>query len=148
MYPVILAAHNIVRWLVLLASVWALYRAYGGWLRGRAWTPADRRAGFLFTTALDLQVLLGLMLAAVSPLIQAALATPRAIMSTDTLRFFVAEHIPPMIVAAVVVHITSAVARRAPEDSLRLRRSALGYSLALLMVVLAVPWWRPLLPGL
>jgi hypothetical protein len=148
MYPVILAAHNIVRWLVLLAGVWALYRAFAGWSGGRVWTPADRRAGFFLSTAFDLQVLLGLILAAVSPLTQAALAKPGAIMGIDSLRFFFAEHIPFMILAVVVVHVTSAMARRAEPDAARFRRSSLGYTLALLVVAVAIPWWRPLFPGL
>jgi hypothetical protein len=148
MYPLILAAHSIVRWLVLLSALWALYRAYTGWLGGKAWTPGDKQAGFLFTTAFDLQLLLGIFLAAISPLTQAALAAPGGIMSSDVLRFFIAEHIPVMLVAWIVVHATTVIARRVGDDGGKLRRSALGYSLALLMVAVAVPWWRPLFPGL
>lgn len=148
MYNVILGAHNIVRWLVLLAAVWALYRAYSGWLGARTWTPADKQAGFFFTTAFDTQLLLGIILVVVSPLTQAAVANPGAIMGTDMLRFFLAEHIPLMVLALIVVHVTSVLARRAPEDPGKFRRSAWGYTLALLMVAVAIPWWRPLFPGL
>ncbi len=148
MYNLLLGAHNIVRWLVLVAAVWALYRAYAGWLGARAWTPADKQAGFFLTTAFDTQVLLGLILAATSPLTQAALANPGAVMTADTLRFFFAEHIPLMILALIVVHVTSVLLRRADDDPGRFRRSALGYTLAALMVAVAIPWWRPLFPGL
>lgn len=148
MYYLVLGAHNIVRWLVLLAGVWALYRAYAGWFGARDWTPADKQAGFLFAMALDLQMLVGLLLAAVSPLLLTALRSPRAILGADTLRFFVAEHIPVMILAVIVVHVTSVLARRADEGPAQFKGSALGYTLALLLVAIAIPWWRPLLPGL
>jgi len=61
-------ADNVVRWLVLLAAVWALFRTYFGWLGARAWEPSDKQAGFLLTTAADNQFLLGVILAVISPL--------------------------------------------------------------------------------
>lgn len=148
LYNIILGTHNIVRWLVLAAAVWALIRTYGGWLGARAWTSVEDRASFLFTTAFDMQVLLGAFLAAVSPLTQAAMANLRGLMGAATLRFFFVEHIPTMVLALIVVHATSVVARRTGDDGARFKRSALGTTLALVMVAVAVPWWRPLLPGL
>jgi len=148
MYNVILGAHNIVRWLVLVAAIWAMIRAYSGWLGARTWTPADKQAGFFFTTTFDTQLLIGIILVVVSPLTHAAAANLAAIMSTDMLRFFIAEHIPLMVLALIVVHVTSVLAQRAPEDAGKFKRSALGYTLALVMVAVAIPWWRPLFPGL
>ena len=71
-YTVVLVLHNLWRWLVVLAAIYATARAWFGWLGKRPWTKADQRAGTLFGISLDIQLLLGLILAIISPLMQAA----------------------------------------------------------------------------
>lgn len=147
-YTLILNTHSVLRWIVLAAAAWALIRAYSGWLGSKAWSPVDRRAGLTFSVALDLQVLLGVVLAVVSPLIRNALPGLGAAMAEPHLRFFLVEHIPVMLIALVLVHVGSRQARAASDDRMKHRRAALMYTLALVAVVVAMPWWRPLLPGL
>lgn len=148
MYTLILGLHSSVRWIVLISAVWALFRAYRGWLRSKPWSVADRRAGLYFTGALDAQALLGFVLAFVSPLIQSALFGLTAAMQAPHLRFFLVEHIPLMLFALVLVHAAGGLTRAASDDRLKHRRAALVYTLATLAIVVAIPWWRPLLPGL
>lgn len=146
MYSIALGVHDIIRWLVLAAAVWALFRAYRGWLGSRDWTPGDKRASTWLTMSVDIQFLVGLILVVVSPLTRAALGNPGGIMSTDMLRFFVVEHIPVMVAAVILIHVVSMLSGKAPTDSLKHRRAAIGYSLAVLAIIVAIPWWRPLLP--
>ncbi len=148
MYTFILEVHGLLRWIVLAAAAWALFRAYRGWLTSTPWASADRRAGLVFSSALDLQVLLGIALAFVSPLVQNALFGLRAAMNAPHLRFFLVEHIPLMLVALVLVHVGSRIARRTTDERMRYRRAALMYTLATLAMIIAIPWWRPILPGL
>lgn len=148
MFSIALAGHNVLRWVVLVLALWTLYRAYQGWLGKREWQSQDKLAGRLLTIGFDLQLLLGLFLAVVSPLIQAAVDDLSTIGESDVIRFFAAEHIPVMVVAWILVHLTSVLSKRAEGDVKRHQRAAIGYSVALLMVLLATPWFRPLLPGL
>ncbi len=148
MYPILLAAHNILRWAVVIAALWALVRGYRGWIRAQPWTSMDRLSGLAFTISVDVQLVIGLFLAALSPLIQPVLQDLSALGSSDAIRFFATEHIPTMVAAWIVVHLTSVVARRAEDDRGRHIRAALGYTVALALVVLGTPWWRPLFPGL
>lgn len=148
MLPIALAVHNVLRWLVLAVSLWALYRSYRGWLGGHSWTSRDSLAGRLMTIGFDLQLLIGLFVAVLSPLVRAALQNMSAIGTSDVIRFFVAEHVPVMVVAWALVHATSVLAKRADDDKQRHQRTAIGFSVALAMVFLAIPWFRPLLPGL
>ncbi len=145
MYVVLLSLHNLMRWVVLALALWALLRAWSGWLGRRAWTPADRQAGLLLSVGLDVQFLLGLILAFVSPLIQAALADLGAAMAVDELRFFIVEHAPLMLVAVILAHISSVAVRKAADDAARQRRAALWITLTVLALLVAIPWWRPLL---
>jgi hypothetical protein len=148
MYNFFLILHNLIRWLVILAAAWAIFRAYLGWLGKRVWTPRDRQAGMLFSIAYDVQLLFGIVLAFISPLVRTALRDFGAAIRVEDLRIIVVEHIPLMLISLVIVHATSMIARRASDHTAKHRISALGYSLATLIVLIAIPWGKPLLRGL
>jgi hypothetical protein len=144
MYLALLHTHNVLRWIVLLAAVFALAYMLRGWLGKRPWTQADMRVGSLFTVAMDVQLLVGILLYVVSPLVQSALRDFGAAMGVHELRFFALEHALLMLVAVVLVHIgTSRAKKRASH-----RPATILYSLALAAMLFAIPWWRPLFPGL
>ena len=144
-YTVVLVLHNLVRWVVLLTAAWALVRAWSGWLGKRAWTTTDRRAGMFFGMSLDIQMLLGLILAFISPILQAAYADLGSLAMQDPFRFFLTEHMPLMIVAVVLAHLGTAAVRKAADDTGKHRRAAIWFTLVALAIVLAIPWFRPLL---
>jgi len=53
-----------------------------------------------------------------------------------------------MLAAVILAHVGSALSRRATDDAARHKRAAIFYTLSLAAVLLAVPWSRPLFPGL
>ena len=149
MYSFVLAVHNILRWVVIILAILALVRSYSGWLGKRDWTTTDRKVGVFFASAMDLQLLLGLILYIVlSPTTRTAFSDFGAAMRIADVRFFALEHFLYMIVAVVLVHIGTAMARKATQAVDKHRRAALWFTLAGLALVLGMPWFRPLLPGL
>jgi hypothetical protein len=144
-YSIVLILHNLWRWLVVLAAAWALGRAWSGWLGKRPWTPADRRAGTLFGISLDLQLLLGLILAIISPLMQAAYQDLGGLAMQAPFRIFLMEHMPIMFVALILAHVGSALSRKGADDTARHRRAAIWFSVTVLLIVIAIPWSRPLI---
>jgi hypothetical protein len=138
-----LGIHNIFRWVVVLALLWGLYRAYAGWLGKKPWSVLDRRAGMMLTY--DVQFLLGLILAFISPIIASAFSNLNAAMQVNELRFFAVEHMPMMFLALIFGHVTSALSRKAEDDTLKHRYAALGYTLVAIITIAAMPWFRPLL---
>lgn len=154
MYPFVLALHNLLRWLVIIAAVIVLVRTVLG-LRGRrAWTALDDRMGALYLISMDLQLLVGLLLFFVfSPLTRAALMNMAAAMRDATMRFFLVEHFPYMLVAVILAHIGRVRVRKAAEDRARFRQTLLWIGLSFLIVLIAIPWpflsyGRGLLPSL
>ena len=144
LYPFLLLLHSWLRWLVVLSSVVVLARSAQGAWAGRTFSPLDRRLGALFLSALDTQVLLGLVLYFfVSPLTPRSLSDVRAFMPVAPLRFFAVEHIFGMLVALAAAHVGWARGKRAPTDTARHRRIAIGVGLAVLAIVVSIPW-----PGL
>jgi hypothetical protein len=53
--------HSLWRWVVLLVVTVAFVRGAIGWLRGGAWTGNDRTLTVVAVSALDIQLLLGLV---------------------------------------------------------------------------------------
>jgi hypothetical protein len=149
MYPITLAIHNIVRWIVLILGVLAAARALSGWFGRRAWTETDRKTGAFFGMALDIQFLLGLLLYfLLSPITTAALRNFGAAMSNPVARFFALEHVLYMVIAIVLAHMGSALARRAASDQIKFRTASIFFSLSIVAILLGMPWMRPLFPGL
>ncbi len=150
MYGVALAAHSLVRWVVVLSGAAALAAALSGWRSGRPYAGPGARAGAIFAAALDVQLLLGLSLYLfLSPATRAAFAAPGAAMGDPALRYWMVEHPLPALAAVALAHLGRSRARRA-EGAAAWRRAALFFAGAALAIALAVPWpWlatgRPLL---
>ena len=151
MYLTILAIHNIVRWIILILGVLAVVRALIGWFGKQAWIPADRKIGSFFATGLDIQMLLGLILYfAFSPYGLKAFqnADFGTVMAQSELRFFAVEHILLMVLAVVFAHLGTILPRKAEKPNQKHRLAAIWLGLALLLILLGMPWARPLFPVL
>lgn len=149
MYGVILALHNIFRWAALILAIVVVVRSFLGWFGNRKWTDRDRKLGSFFGISMDIQLLLGLLLYFVfSPMIRTALSDFGAAMGSSDVRFFAIEHTMSMFLAVIFAHLGSVLARRATDSKAKFKRAAIFYTLALLLILGAMPWMRPLFPGL
>jgi hypothetical protein len=131
MYSAVLIAHSWLRWVVVLTALAAFIRGVQGWSGHRRWSAADDRATLLFTIALDLQVLLGLLL--------------YVSMRDAVLRFWLVEHLFGMIVALVLAHVGRVKIRRTGHDGNKYRDTALFVGLALFIILVTIPW--PFMPA-
>ena len=140
LYAATLLIHSYLRWLVILAGLIAVARAVSGASRHAPWTPADDKAGFWFTAAVDAQFLLGILLYAfLSPFTHQAFGDFAAAMKNSMLRFWAVEHITGMIIGVALVHVGRIRTRRA--DSLRRHKvAAIFFGLALVAILASVPW--------
>jgi hypothetical protein len=150
LYAAVLVVHSYLRLLVILAGLIAVGRALAGTFGRKRWTPADDRAGFWFVTALDLQVLLGLLMYVfLSPFTHQAFGDFGAAMKNSALRFWAVEHILGMVIGLVLLHLGRVRTRK--TDSLRRHKvAAIFFGLALAIILASIPWpgspaGRPLL---
>lgn len=150
MYSVILAFHNILRWVAIILAVIVLYRAFSGWLLKKNWQDLDRKAGLLFTITMDTQILLGLILYfGLSPFaLKGILAQGMAfVMGNGEYRFYAVEHIFFMGLAVIFVHLGSLLPKKVQDPIKKHRQAAILFGLAVVLVILGIPWGRPLFPN-
>jgi hypothetical protein len=101
-----------------------------------------------FPGLLDLQVLVGLILYFVSPLVRSTFGDFGTAMGNEQLRFFALEHIGMMLLAFILARVGNVRVKRVTGDVTKFRQAAIWYSLSTLAIIAAIPWWRPLLWGL
>jgi hypothetical protein len=148
LYTLTLAAHNITRWVVLVLAIYALYRVFAGLFGKKEWSDADRKALSFYAISMDVQLLLGLLLYFVlGSWFNMMTSGMGNVMSNSSLRFFAVEHFSVMLIAVILAHVASIMAKRGSTDRAKFRNGAIFLTLSVLAVLVAIPWAsRPLLP--
>ncbi len=151
-YLIFKDVHSLLRWLVILSCAWALLRMWSGFLSGAVWTSKDRQSGLIFTSILNLQLLIGIVLYAISPVTKAAMANFGAAMKDGMLRYFAVEHVTGMLLAVIIAQVGFSLSKRAPTDRAKFLKAAVAYSIAALLILASIPWpfmkyGRPLFPA-
>ncbi|MFN2150419.1 MAG: hypothetical protein ACK2T5_02400 [Anaerolineales bacterium] len=151
MYGFLVASHNVVRWIVVILGLVAVIRSFWGWLGKKEWNTTDRKIGVFFTSAMDVQLLLGVILYFVFSNwgLKAILEKGMSfVMGESQYRFFGIEHAFYMILAVVFAHLGSMLPKKVEASPAKFKRAALWFFLSFLIILIAIPWWRPLFPGL
>ncbi len=88
---------------------------------------------------MHLQLVIGLILYFVSPLVAGFLDNVGAGMKEKDLRFFGMEHFIMMLIAVVVITIGSAKSKRQSSDTAKYKTVAIWFTIALVLVLIAAP---------
>ncbi len=143
-YDIVLFLHSWVRWVALLVGIAAAVKAILGVINRGKWSDLDNRLGVIFTSGLDTQLLLGLILYVISPITTNAFSDMGAAMANGDVRFFVVEHLLLMVVGVVLAHIGRSRSKKGVESSAKFRAAAIFFTLAVVLILAAIPWSRPL----
>lgn len=143
MYTGFLHLHDTLRWVLLLSMVTTLVKYLVGWLGNQPWKKTDNLMGIIFTSLMDVQLLVGLVLYFfLSPVTKLALNDFGAAMKNADLRFYAVEHFAMMLVAVALIHVGRAKSKKATADAAKFRIAILFYGLALVIMLAAIPWGR------
>jgi hypothetical protein len=148
MYQTLLVFHSWSRWLVVVFGLIAVYRAYTGWKSNRPYLGADNGMGASFVGSIHLQVLLGLGLYFMGNWPARATGAALEAAARTEARFFKMEHISVMLLAAVLAQVGRSLSKKASPDTQKHRKAFIYFSVALLLVLLMIPWgiWNPARP--
>ncbi|AEW02150.1 hypothetical protein A4D02_34295 [Niastella koreensis] len=140
MYQSLLILHSLVRWLVLISLLVAIVRAYRGWLGHRRFLKADNTARVVAATSAHVQLVIGITLYFISPVVRYFLNYFKAAVHQREIRFFGMEHITMMLIAIVLLTIGSAKTKRKTTDQQKFKTMAIWFTIALLIIFLSIPW--------
>ena len=146
MYTTFLALHAVMRWLVLLSLLSAIIVNAQGYLLKRSYTRIDHLSRVIAGAISHTQLLIGFTLYFVlSPITQNFLKNGAD--GNYQILFFGIYHIAMMFLAVVIITIGGSVAKRADTDRTKFKSTVVYFTIALCLILLAIPWFRPYLRG-
>lgn len=140
MYQTLLSLHSLVRWLVLLSLLISLVIAYRGWLSKKTFSKRDNSIRHWTTTIAHAQLLIGLWVYSISPLIRYFWSNFEHTVHQRPTRFFGMEHSLMMIVSVVLITIGSMKTKRKSEDQEKFKTMTIWFSIALVIILVNLPW--------
>jgi hypothetical protein len=140
LYAFLLHLHSVIRWIVLLLLLVAIFNSLVA--GNRPFIRTDARTGSILVIFADLMLLIGLALWYFGPrgykVIQQMGMS--AAMKDPYVRFFAIEHLTGMLIAIILLHIGKAQGKKAISDKSKHRRTLVFYLLALLIIIISIPW--------
>lgn len=118
----VLHAHSGVRYLILIGLIAAVFLAFNAMRKDQAWDGSPKRLGRLTMILADIQLLMGIFL------------------WVYFIYFMAVEHAVMMFIAIVLIHIGYIRAKKAPSVRQANKSQFLFYLIALIMILVAIPW--------
>lgn len=140
MYLFLLALHSLVRWVVVVSLLIAVYRAWSGKLGHKAYTRVDESARFWSLIAIHTQLVLGLWLYFISPVVSYFMHNFKTAVHQRQIRFFGMEHITMMLIAIILITIGSAKVKRKTTDQEKFNTWATWLTIGLIIIITSIPW--------
>ena len=126
--------HSLLRYLLLVALIWAFLVNLRGWLMGRPILTGERMMTIIAMVLCHIQLVLGALL---------YLFNWKAMSGEDanaTMRFFKYEHAGTMLIAIALVTVGRSLSKRAMDERTKQKRVAIFYGIGLLLILWAIPW--------
>ncbi|MEO7924382.1 MAG: hypothetical protein ABIR30_11950 [Chitinophagaceae bacterium] len=140
MYNGMLHLHSVLRWIILILLLVAIFKSYAD--RNKAFTAGHRKTGLFLMISADVMLLVGLYQWITGPWGLKSIQSNgmSMVMKNASLRFFAIEHFVGMLIAIILIHTGYSYAKREVTDSVKHKRAVLYYGLALLIILIVIPW--------
>jgi hypothetical protein len=140
MYTGLLHLHSVLRWVILILLLVAIYKSVSD--RNKAFTTGHRKTGLFLMICADIMLLVGLYQWITGPWGLKSIQSNgmSVVMKNASLRFFAIEHMVGMLIAIILIHVGYSYAKKNLPDHVKHKRTVLLYSLALLIILIMIPW--------
>ncbi|MEO7983025.1 MAG: hypothetical protein ABI688_02980 [Bacteroidota bacterium] len=140
MYKGLLHLHSVLRWVILILLLLAIYKSFVD--RNRTFTPGHKKTGLFLMICCDVMLLLGLYQWftgnwGLKSIQQNGIGV---VMKNAVLRFYAVEHITAMLIAIILVHVGYSYSKKNIPDPVKHKRTLLYFGLALLIILISIPW--------
>jgi hypothetical protein len=134
MYGILTPIHSLLRWVVLLLLLAAIFKSLNGLISRRSFSDSDNKISLFLMISAHTQLLVGILLYFVSPFVQFGN------MKDNEIRFFTIEHTTMMLIAIVFITLARILSKKAKNDTAKFRRLFIFCLIALLIILMAIPW--------
>ncbi len=140
MYTGLLHTHNLLRYVIVILLLINLIKSFGGWFGKKSFSASDDKLSLFLLIGSHIQLLVGLVLYFISPIVEASLSDMGNAMKEPALRFWAVEHIAAMIIGIAIITMGRIMSKKASSDLIRFRRQAIYFLLATVLIFSAIPW--------
>jgi len=140
MYSTLLVFHSLIRWLVLAFLLYSIYRAFVGYINNKTFSKTDNAFRHWTATIAHIQLMIGIILYTQSPIVKYFWRKTETGLQNLDLTFYSIIHIFLMLTAIVVLTIGSALTKRKPTDQEKFKTMLVWFSIALIIIFIAIPW--------
>lgn len=140
MYTGLLHLHNLLRYVVVILLIIAVVKSFIGWFAKKEYTAFDNKMSLFLLISAHLQLVIGLVLYLISPVVEVALSNFGETMRDTTMRYWAVEHIASMIVGIAIITLGRIMAKKGKNDGAKFRRQAVYFVLAMVLIFSAIPW--------
>ncbi len=130
----ILLFHSTVRYFVLIAILISIYRSARGWFGAAPFDKLDDKLSVWLLIMAHTQLILGLILYFVSPVVIFSAAS----MKDPVARYWLVEHISTMIIAITLITLSRITTKRLDDAVKKHKRVFLYNSFALILILMAI----------
>lgn len=138
MYTGLKHLHSYFAYLLLAVLIFSLVYTVVMFVRRRPFTDKVRKVALVGFIATHLQLLIGLVLYAISPVGLSNVSGEA--MGESLSRLYILEHPLTMIIGIVLISIGYIKAKKPGDDVRRYKTIVLFYTLGLIFILLRIPW--------
>ena len=138
MYTGLLHLHSLLRWIILLLLVIAIFMSLGGMTGKKPFAAGQKKVGLFLMIAAHIELLIGLYQWLFGPWGIKYLSN--AGMKDRVALFYGVEHITGMIIAIVLITIGRGVSKKDLPDDVKQKRTFWFFLVALVIILALIPW--------
>ncbi|CAN5403951.1 cytochrome B [soil metagenome] len=132
MYPALLITHSFLRYFVLILLLIVIVNSFLGFSGKRPFGKTDNILGLTLFSVTHTQLLLGLLLYFVSPLVQFNGETMKSA------RYWTVEHFTIMLAAIVFITLARITSKKMSDSTAKHKRMLIFNSIALILILMSI----------
>ncbi len=136
MYSILLIIHSLLRYALVFAALFAIYRAITGMQNKTPFTALDNKASVFLVMFMHTQLLVGFLLYFV---FGRHANIPMDIHDPE-IRFWKMEHLALMIIAVALFQVGRIASKKAATDLLKHKKAAIFYIIGFVILMACIPW--------
>jgi len=134
MQDLLVLTHSVLRYFVLVFLLIVIIRSLAGWQKKSEYSELDEKVSLWLFILTHSQLLIGLILYFVSPLVIFSGAS----MKDPIARYWLVEHISMMLIAIVLITMARITAKKMSDTVSKHKRLFIFNAIALLVIVAAI----------